>query len=242
MASPYWSAKREKMIANRLEGALCGESDDVDEPDPLASFTSQWLNKWPSKRLKNVKGEELISVEAWDALAGEVADDPERVWIAIEDHSGMGAAIAAVCRQPDGKLGVDGWLTSTWPDAMADLRRLINTHDVAKLQVGASLMMRLPPGMRATPMTSTATRSTLPLMRELVAAGLLVHESEDLDDQVETGAGGGGDRRSGDGRRYSPAPTRCVQRLGRWPPHTSPSARPRSTNSEIPQSPIVLLS
>ena len=124
-ASPHWTPKREKKIASRLEGALSGESDDVDEPDPLASFRSQWLNIWPSRRpIKNVKGELLIDTDLWDALRGEVHDNPDKVYVGVEDHSGLGASIAAVCVQPDGKLGLDGWVTATWADAAADLRRL----------------------------------------------------------------------------------------------------------------------
>jgi hypothetical protein len=186
MASPVWSADREKLIARRIEGALAGESDDVDEPDPIASVKSQWLNIWPGKRLANVKGEALVEMDAWDALRGETLDNPERVYVGVEDHSGFGAAIAMVCVQPDGRYGLDGWLTSTWTEAITDLRKLYATHEVVKLMAGASLMMRLAPGMRATPMTSTVTRSTLPTMRDLVATGQIVHDSIDVDEQIET--------------------------------------------------------
>ena len=117
--------------------------------------------------------------DVWADYHGETIDDPERIWVAVEDHSGFGAAIAAVCIQPDGRLGLDGWLCDTWADAITDLRRLINTHDIVKLQAGASLLGRLAPGMRATPMTSTVTRSTLPTMRTLVTAGSIVHDSEE---------------------------------------------------------------
>ena len=184
-ASPYWSPKREKLIAGRLEGALSGESDDADEPDPLASFRSQWLNVWPGKRIKGTKGEPLVQEEHWEALRGETVDDPERIWVAVEDHSGFGAAIAAVCIQPDGRYGLDGWLVPTWGDALRSIRNLYATHEIVKLQAGASLMGRLSPGMRATPITSTVTRSTLPTMRSLVAAGSIVHDSPDLDDQID---------------------------------------------------------
>ena len=185
-ASPHWSPGREKLITNRLEGALSGESDDADEPDPLASFRSQWRNQWPAKRLALTKGDLLVDLDQWEALRGETHDDPERVWLGVEDHSGFGAAIAMVCVQPDGRLGVDGWLCSTWTEAMTDLRRLVAAHEITKLLAGASLLQRLPPGMRAQPITSAATRSTLPLLRELVTAGTICHDSPDLDEQIET--------------------------------------------------------
>ena len=185
MASPQWTKAREKLIGQRLEGALAGESDDVDEPDPLSSIRCQWLNQWPAKRLALTKGEHLVDPDDWLKLRGEVVDDPEKIWIAVEDHSGFGAAVAAVCLQPDGRFGVDGWLCDTWVEAMADVRRLTDGHDAAKLQVGATLTVRIPPGLRATPITSTVTRSTLPAMRELVAAGAVVHDSAELDEQIE---------------------------------------------------------
>ena len=49
-ASPHWTRKRERLVGQRLEGALAGESDDVDEPDAIASFRTQWLNQWPAKQ------------------------------------------------------------------------------------------------------------------------------------------------------------------------------------------------
>jgi hypothetical protein len=185
-ASPHWTTKRERLIARRLEGALAGESDDADEPDPVSSFRTQWLNQWPAKRLASVKGEPLVELDAWRLLAGEVVDDPSRLYVAVEDHAGLGAAIAAVAVQADGRLGLDGWTVPTWSDALVDLRRLYGSHELVRLYAGASLLVRLPPGMRATPTTSTLTRSTLPLVRELVAAGALVHDSVELDEQVDT--------------------------------------------------------
>ena len=104
----------------------------------------------------------------------------------MEDHAGQGAAIAAVCVQADGRIGVDGWCVSTWAECLADLRTLYAEHEQVKLWAGASLMVRLPPGMRATAGTTTLTRSTLPLMRELVRAGEIVHDSADLDTQIDT--------------------------------------------------------
>jgi hypothetical protein len=186
LASPHWTPKRERLIAQRLEGALAGESDDVDEPDPLTSFRTQWLNQWPAKRLKVTKGEPLVELEAWLELRGELVDDPDRIFLAVEDHAGLGAAIAAVVVQPDGRLGLDGWTVATWSDALADLRRLIAGHELVTLVAGASLLVRLPRGMRAFAATSAFTRSTLPLVRELVATGAIVHDSLELEEQIDT--------------------------------------------------------
>lgn len=184
MASPHWTPKRERLIEQRLDRALAGESADVDEPDPVSSFRTQWLNQWPGKRLKLSKGEPLLDGEQWATLGGHVADDPERIFVAVEDHAGMGAAIAAVCVQDDGRLGLDGWTVPTWVDALDDLRRLQDGHDGFRLTVGASLLVRLPPGIRGSAGTATLSRSTLPLLRELVADGALVHDSVEISEQV----------------------------------------------------------
>jgi hypothetical protein len=183
-ASPHWTRKRERLVGQRLEGALAGESDDVDEPDAIASFRTQWLNQWPAKRLKAGKGEPLVTVDEWEPWRGDVIDAP-RVVVAVEDHAGLGAGIAAVCVQPDGRLGVDAWCVSTWREALADLRTLYEQHETVRLYAGASLLVRLPPGMRAVAGTSTLTRATLPLMRELVRAGEIIHDSADLDEQID---------------------------------------------------------
>jgi hypothetical protein len=186
LASPHWTPRRERLIGQRLEGALAGESDDVDEPDPMSSFRTQWLNQWPAKRLAVVKGEPLVELEEWEPLEGELVDDPDRVFVAVEDHAGLGAAIAVVVVQPDGRFGLDGWLVATWGEALGDIRRLIAGHDRATLIAGASLLVRLPRGMRAIAATSTITRSSLSLMRELVAARAIVHDSTELAEQIET--------------------------------------------------------
>jgi hypothetical protein len=184
-ASPHWSPKRERLIAARLEGALAGESDDVDEPDPISSFRTQWLNQWPPKRLAVLKGEPLVEFEEWEALRGDVID-AEKIIVAVEDHAGLGAGITAVCIQADGKIGLDAWTCATWAGALTDLRQIYKTHETVKLFAGASILVRLPPGMRATPGTSTLTRATLPLMRELIHGGEIVHDSAELDEQIET--------------------------------------------------------
>ena len=75
-ASPHWSAKRERVIAERLEAALAGESDDPDEPDPIESFRTQWLNQWPAKRVP-VEGANSC-VDAGASGAAAVCDDRRR--------------------------------------------------------------------------------------------------------------------------------------------------------------------
>ena len=184
MASPEWSPYREELIEQRLEGALSGESDDPDEPDPIISLRTQWLNQWPAKRLALTKGEPLVELDVLERCDGEVLDNIERLYVAVEDHSGFGCAVAAVAVQPDGRYGLDGWLTETWSDAQRDIRRLTASHELVKLQAGASLTVRLPRGAQA--VTSSATRATLAAMRQLFNAGEVVYDSVDLFEQLDS--------------------------------------------------------
>jgi len=51
LASPHWSTTRERLITAQHRRALAGErTEDPDEPDPVESFRSQWLNIWPARR------------------------------------------------------------------------------------------------------------------------------------------------------------------------------------------------
>jgi hypothetical protein len=46
-ASAHWSPARERLMQSKWERALRGEQDDeLDDPDPLAGFESQYLNRW----------------------------------------------------------------------------------------------------------------------------------------------------------------------------------------------------
>lgn len=46
-ASAHWSPARLRLMQSKFEKALRGESDaELDDPDPLAGFESQYLNRW----------------------------------------------------------------------------------------------------------------------------------------------------------------------------------------------------
>lgn len=49
-ASPHWTPQRERIVRRKLNSALRGDvvEADPDEPDPMQSFQSQWLNIWPT--------------------------------------------------------------------------------------------------------------------------------------------------------------------------------------------------
>jgi len=183
--SPHWHPRRAAEIAAQAERAAPYETRPFPH-ELVVAVRTQWHNEWRRESVVSGKGDPLVAADVWAGCGGEVADDRERIVVAVEDHGGLGAAIAAVVVQGDGRLGVDGWTVATWVEALTDLRRLQASHDGFRLWAGASIMVRLPPGLRATAAgTSTLTRSTLPLMRELAAAGQVVHDSVELDEQVD---------------------------------------------------------
>jgi hypothetical protein len=176
-ASAHWTPRREELIARQLASALENTLEDPTEPDPIASFRSQWLNEWPTKLADPVgKTEELLPPGLWaDRVVPGVASGGP-VWVAIEDDYGFGAAVAVVGRLEDGRLEVDGWLCADWDTAVADVQRL--ARPIRELLVGASLLDRVPAEMtpRPRPVGSTQTRIGLALLRDLVAGAQLVHD------------------------------------------------------------------
>ena len=111
------------------------------------------------------------------------------MFVALEDDYGLGAAVGAAVRLPDGRIEVDGWLRGDWDSAVVDLERIADARPVRRLLVGASLLDRLPPGMRgqATACTTAQTKAGLALLRDLALGGLLTHDTAatELDAAVE---------------------------------------------------------
>src|SRR5262245_13516253 len=186
-ASPHWTAQRERMISKRLEAARAGELEDPEEPDPIESFRCQWLNQWPRRKVEPAGATEALLPEGlWLELEQPIEPSTEPVFVALEDDYGLGAAVAAVSRLPDGRLELDGWLRADWDSAIADLERLGGLRRVRELIVGASLLDRLPPGAKAKPGLATQTRAGLALLRDLAAGGQLVHDvTPELDQALE---------------------------------------------------------
>jgi hypothetical protein len=187
LASPHWTDRRAKVIANRLQAAKEGNAEDEDETDPIEAFRAQWLNQWPTLSLDaaNLKGELLVDGDAWRASYGSVEASDGKLWIGLEDYGGAGAAVAGVVVQADGRVAVDGWLCETWEAAVADVRLLASSHPGYKLLVGASLFNNCPADLHAKRAGTKETRTALPLLRQLVAQRQVVHEPGDLDEQVE---------------------------------------------------------
>jgi len=185
-ASPHWSAKREALIASRLAAMEAGEVEDPEEPDPVMSFRTQWLNQWPRRRLPlSGDSELLLPAGLWASLEEVGLAGAGPVWVAVEDAAGFGAAVAACARLADGRLEVDGWLRADWDTAMADVAALAGARPVRHLQVGASLISRVPAGSGPAPHTAGTreTRTGLAVLRDLAVSGGLAHDATpDLDE------------------------------------------------------------
>jgi hypothetical protein len=180
LASPHWTPQRERMISKQLELAKAGELDDPDEPDPIESFRSQWLNQWPRRKAQPAGAtEELLPPGVWADLAEDLEPHLAPIWVAVEDDYGLGAAVAAVARLEDGRLEVDGWLCPDWDAALADVVKLGALHRIRELHVGASLASRVQDERlpKAKSAAGTQTRAGLAVFRDLALNGMLVHDA-----------------------------------------------------------------
>jgi hypothetical protein len=190
LASPHWTARRERLISKQLDALLAGEIEDPEEPDPEQSFRAQWLNQWPRK-LTEPPGnmEDLLPPGIWQRLVEpDLGGDFGPIIVALEDDFGRGAAVAAVRRLGDGRIEVDGWPTEDWDAAIADVERLALYRQILELHVGASLLDRVPrnglPAPR--PAASGQTRAGLAVFRDLAVSGGLVHDetTSELDQAI----------------------------------------------------------
>jgi hypothetical protein len=187
-ASPHWSDRRERLVEAQHGRALTGApSVDPDEPDPVASFRSQWLNIWPPRIVAiDGRGQPLLPEGSWPALTELGLVPSGELVLGLEDWYGQGAAGGVAGRLPDGRLFVWGRTFPRRSEACGWLSGLSGS----RLVLGASL--EHDPDAAAIDVESrelagqTETRQALPLLRELVAAGRLAHDGgAELTAQVE---------------------------------------------------------
>jgi hypothetical protein len=188
MASPYWTPKRERWIKQRLAAARSGESDDVDEPDPMESFDAQWLNRWPAKRIALVKGDPLVEPRDWEAALCDI-DGVGALVIGVEDHFGHGAAVAFCCQIPDGRFVVGGELYASRAEAYTVAGRAATSRPGSSLVVGASLAsdaeLLTIPVLSLSKAGLSETGASLANLRDLLGTGRVVHDgSPDLASQL----------------------------------------------------------
>jgi hypothetical protein len=191
-ASPHWSDRRERLVESQHRRAVTGVApQDPDEPDPLASFRSQWLNIWPARvQASNDRDQPLLEDGAWATLT-ELGSVPSGALVlGLEDWFGQGAAAAATGHLDDGRLFAWGQLFPRRREAAGWLSGLADNHAGSRLVVGASL--EHDPDAAGIDVEErelagqAETRQALPLLRELVAAGRLAHDGgAELAAQVE---------------------------------------------------------
>lgn len=186
-ASPHWSTQRERDVAKALQRAESGEVADASEPDPIAGFDTQWLNRWPARHAQRGKGTLLLELADWETAEGTAELEGPYV-IGAEDNLGHGAAIAAAVATLDGRVEIGGWCCTDWAEAMGWAARLAEYRPGSRLYVGATLLEQVPRGIglaRVERAGVTETRLGLPLLRQLLAAGRLLHDdTPDLDAQL----------------------------------------------------------
>lgn len=183
LASPHWTRQREALIRGAVDRALAGDaSSDPTEPDPVESVNAQWLNRWPVKLTVRGKGEPLLDAGVWNALRTD-GGTPVQLWVAVADNFGRGAAVAAVAALDDGRYELDAWVCDDRDAAWADARATLAARDVpGELVADPGLATGAADAGRA---LAQDLRFGLPLLRDLLSSGRLVHdETPELDDQL----------------------------------------------------------
>jgi hypothetical protein len=144
----------------------------VSEPDPVESVRAQWLNQWPLSLVTAGKVSALVDTERWAGLDVD-GGSARRVWVAVADNFGRGAGVVAVADVGAGRFEVDGWTCPDRESALADARATIDNLGVpGRVTVEPALATLAPQAVKAVP---SDVRFGLPLLRELVESGRLVH-------------------------------------------------------------------
>lgn len=197
-ASPHWTTRRERLVASAYASAVAGGNARTPSAvDPRTSFACQWLNRWPAVGVGSGPGrdEPLLEVDVWPALVDYSVGQPAAsTVVAVEDYYGKGAAVAVATSDAQGAVrgpvAVWGRLYGSRVDAFTAARQIALARPAARLVIGASLDGD--PGVPVDVVasvdlaTTTTTRTSLPLLRELVAGGRLVHDGgAELAAQVE---------------------------------------------------------
>jgi hypothetical protein len=190
LASPNWSAPRERMIARAHARMLEGSTQGLGDLDPVEAFRAQWLNRWPDRSgmLLAAPGEQLLPAGVW--AAAELEDVPVvgPVVFAVEDHGGWQLAIAAAGRTADGRIGVEAYPV---PDRRAGLE-WIRAHGAGRpgSRVIVGVVLQDAGGVEDVGMPVDVasfghTRAALAVLRQLVARGVVAHaRSGELAGQV----------------------------------------------------------
>jgi hypothetical protein len=190
MASPIWTPQRQQMMADKLQRAQAGLLPEatLEESDPLEAFKAQWLNIWPTRSARASRTEAVLDASLWRAAADVHAVPTGPLVLGVEDWFGRGSAAAAVAVLPDGRLLCWGSLCARRVEAFEWVARWADRHPGSRLVIGASLehdTAAAAVGIPVTLATTATTRMALPLLRELLNSGGVVHDAgPDLTDQA----------------------------------------------------------
>ena len=98
-ASAHWTPHRERLITDKYERAMRGEADpEADDPDPIASFRSQFCNVWPAPNAFVAPGDPMVTETEWGGLNGFVPQDTPLL-VAVESWFADGATAGAAYPQ-----------------------------------------------------------------------------------------------------------------------------------------------
>jgi hypothetical protein len=191
-ASPYWTARRERLIAVRVAAALAGGGDesDRDEADPVESVRAQWLNVWPGRITRPEKGEHLVDAAWWDR-AGSDLDSVGPLVVGVADQYGRGCAVGFCGTLPDGRLVVGGQLVESRADAWDLAGRAAVVRPGSLLVTSPGLVDDPAVGeldmVEVHKATTADSAAALTLLRDMLATGQVVHDrSHELTVQVRS--------------------------------------------------------
>lgn len=162
-ASAHWSPARLRLMEQKYAKALRGELDDeLDDPDPLAGFESQYLNRW---QLRLGAGG---AFPGWDDLATETIPSSDAV---------EGLAVAADASGHWMSLGAygEGFVMPVYRAKVEFGRRAFVQYVAEK-----SKKYNVPVAVAVKGMAGV-------IIEDLVEAGALIQEAS-VDDQVQAAA------------------------------------------------------
>jgi hypothetical protein len=194
MASPRWSAGRERLIRRAYRQIAAGAAKRIGDMDPIDSFRTQWLNRWPAEIDNDgLAGERLLPDGAWRELEAEAEVADDAAWcFALEDHAGIATAVAVAARTEDGRITVRASEIRNRADAFAWVAEVAEALQQSPLVLVGPVLQEtgdagdLAQSLELETVNSADTKAALALLRQLVSRRQVVHPAgTDLDRQIE---------------------------------------------------------